>query len=399
MSLTHDFETIVETVLPVDPSFRRIDQAAIDSCVSEVRRRAEEGCKEAFLLAAMRLLALPNNGHTRLIPNDAISVLPLRFVSVGSAVHLIGAAPNTTAPKGELIAVNGAPVRHIEAAAEKFLAGTWQRKRVIGALLFAWPYALAQLGFPSKQGSTEYRIQDGKQVTDFALENGQMVPASTLYPRNEHGRADPDWEPQRFVELAEWPGVGLSMGLPSFFDPTETALPQAVAEASQRVRASADTALLIDLGGNTGGDFLKTLPLIDAITEDASRQVGVLVDKFTFSAAIVFVAILKHRLGPRLKLIGEEMGDGLVFHAEGGLLNLPTSGAVVRYATAFHDWESGHGDDTTPPEIAKQMVAAGALKLDWEWTALPMSKDERFDFHQRVLKSLNGQRSPNHLYD
>lgn len=61
------------------------------------------------------------------------------------------------------------------------------------------------------------------------------------------------------------------------------------------------------------------MPLIDAISEGAQdRRVGVLVDKFTFSAAIVFVAILKHRLGARLKLIGEEMGDGLTFFAEGG---------------------------------------------------------------------------------
>ena len=31
------------------------------------------------------------------------------------------------------------------------------------------------------------------------------------------------------------------------------------------------------------------------------------------AAAIVFVAISKHRLGARLELIGEEMGDGLTF--------------------------------------------------------------------------------------
>ena len=72
-------------------------------------------------MAAMRLLALPDNGHTRLIPNDAISVLPLRFVSVGAAVQLTDTAPETTAPRGELIAVNGTPLSQIEDAAGKFL--------------------------------------------------------------------------------------------------------------------------------------------------------------------------------------------------------------------------------------------------------------------------------------
>ena len=130
------------------------------------------------------------------------------------------------------------------------------------------------------------------------------------------------------------------------------------------------------------------MPLIDAISENAGRQVVVFVDKFTFSAAIVFVAILKHRLGRRLKLVGEEMGDGLTFFAEGGLLDLPTSGAVVRYSSAFHDWENGTSDETTPAEIAQQMVPAGKLHLDLEWIEGPAAEVSQEAFHQRVLKVL-----------
>ncbi len=390
MSLTQDFEQILETVLPTDPSFRGIEQTVIDSCICDTRRYALEGSKEAFLLSAMRLLALPDNGHTRLIPNDAISVLPLRFVSIGTAVHLTGAAPETTAPRGELIAVNGTPLSQIEAASKGFLAGTRQRKRVIGSILLAWPYALARLGFSSKDDTTEYRVQDENgQITDFKVENGYTVPASALYPRNEHGKADPAWTPERFVEIKDWRGLGLSILLPSFFDPGESALPKAISGAAEQVSACSKKTLLIDIRGNTGGDFLQTIPLIDAICENAGRQVVVLVDKFTFSAAIVFVAILKHRLGRRLKLIGEEMGDALMFFAEGGLLDLPTSGAVVRYSSAFHDWENGTSDETTPAEIARQIVPAGALDLDWEWTAKPTAEDAHGAFYQRVLKSLS----------
>jgi len=112
------------------------------------------------------------------------------------------------------------------------------------------------------------------------------------------------------------------------------------------------------------------MPLIDAISDGAEdRRVGVLVDKFTFSAAIVFVAILKHRLGTRLDLIGEEMGDGLTFFAEGGTLELSTGGAVVRYASAFHDWAAGRIDETTPSEIAEKIVPAGTLHLSRRWAS------------------------------
>ncbi len=390
MSLTQDFEQILKTALPTDPSFRRIEQTVMDRFVGDTRRYALEGSKEAFLFSAMRLLALPDNGHTRLIPNDAISVLPLRFVSVGKAVHLVGTAPETTAPKGELIAVNGTPLSQIEAASKGCLAGTRQRKRAIGSILLAWPYAMNRLGFSSKNDTTEYRVQDEKgQITDFKVENRNTVPASTLYPRNEHGKADPAWTPKRFVEIEDWRGFGLSILLPSFFDPGENALPKAISGAAEQVRARSEETLLIDIRGNTGGDFLQTMPLIDAITENTGRQVVVLVDKFTFSAAIVFVAILKHRLGRRLKLIGEEMGDALMFFAEGGLLDLPASGAVVRYSSAFHDWENGTSDETTPAEIAQLVVPAGALDLEWEWTAKPTAEDAHGAFYQRVLKRLS----------
>ncbi|MEO1796960.1 MAG: peptidase S41 [Pseudomonadota bacterium] len=383
MSLADDLVQIRDRILPIDPSFRRVDDALIERCVADCHQSALEGATDAFLLSAMRLLALPGNGHTRLIPNDAISVLPLRFVSVGRAIHAVGAS------RGEVIAVGGVPVAEIEARAVAYLAGTRQRQRVIGSILLVWPSALAQLGVPSVGGATEYLVcgKDGKIAT-LRLAHDDMVPASALYPRNEHGRVDPAWKPETFAEITEWEGLGLSIRLPSFFDESGEALPQAISEAVDRVRASASKTLLIDVRGNTGGDFLRTMPLIDAVTAAAPRRVVMLVDKFTFSAAIVFVAILKHRLGPRLTLIGEEMGDGLTFFAEGGTVELPRSGAVVRYSTAFHNWTTGTSDDTTPPQIAKQLVAAGDVTLDQERTFDPTGAETDGVLLQRILKGL-----------
>jgi len=389
MSLQHDLEQILEIALPTDPSFRRIDQARLNRCVNDALQHASEGCKDAFLLSVMRLMALPGNGHTRLIPNTAISVLPLRFVSVGTSVQLVLAPSEATVAKGELISVNGTPLRQLEAAAGGFLAGTRQRQRVIWPILLVWPYALAQFGPASKGETTVYCLRDDTGTkTDLVLQNRETVPASTLYPANEHGKADPAWAPERFAKVSDWMALGLSIRLPSFFDPSERALSKAISCAAEQVRARPKATILIDVRGNTGGDFLRTMPLIDAISEPANRQVIALVDKFTFSAAIVFVAILKHRLGGTLKVYGEEMGDGLTFFAEGGLLNLPTSGAAVRYSSAFHDWQGGTTDETTPPKIAQQMVAAGALDLDRQLVLEPNSADAESEVHRRILCSL-----------
>ncbi len=392
MSMIHDLDHIERTVLTTDPSFRAIEREEMDCHIKEARQYALANAKDAFFLSLMRLLALPGNGHTRLIPNNAISVLPLRFVTIGPTVRLLGAPSGFAGAIGsELISINGIPVSEIEVAAERFLAGTRQRKRVIGPILFAWPSALVRLGVFSGSGTIEYRIRNETgRISELVLDTENWVPGSALYPRNEHGKADAFWSPKTFLEIGDFGQRGMLMVLPSFFDPGETELSNAVSEASRCARSRPGLPLLIDVRGNTGGNFLRTMPLIDAVVEGAEdRRVGVLVDKFTFSAAIVFVAILKHRLAARLKLIGEEMGDGLTFFAEGGKIDLSTGGAVVRYSSAFHDWAGGRIDETTPSEIAEKIVPVGTLELDRTWIETSDDVKSRERFCREVLDSLN----------
>lgn len=391
MSMIQDLDQIVRTVLSTDLSFRGIGRANINRHIDEARQHALANAKDDFLLSLMCLLALPGNAHTRLIPNTAISVFPLRFATIGNAVRLLDAAPAFAGEVGgELISINGVPIREIEGAATRFLAGTRQRRGVIGPILFAWPRALLRLGVHYDGDTIEYRIRNETgQISELVLDTANRVLGSAFYPRNEHGKANASWSPKSFLEIKNFGETGLLLVLPSFFDPGEASLSSAVSDAADLVRSHPDIALLIDVRGNTGGNFLLTMPLIDAISEGAKdRRVGLLVDKFTFSAAIVFVAILKHRLGARLKLIGEEMGDGLKFFAEGGAIDLPSSGAVVRYSSAFHDWAGGSIDETTPREIAEAVVPAGTLELDRLWIA-HSDDDEMLDrFCREVLDNL-----------
>ncbi|TMV61960.1 peptidase S41, partial [Thioclava sp. BHET1] len=313
MSMIEDLKRIVTMVLPTDPSFRLIGREALDRHIDEAGQSALAHSKDDFLLSLMRLLACPGNGHTRLIPNDAISVLPLRFVTIGTAIRLLDAASDFSEVIGDvLLSVNGVPADDIERSAQTYLAGTAQRKRVIGPILVAWPAALRRLGVSSGGDPIEYRLRNkAGRIRELSVDAANLVRASRFYPRNEHGKAEASWSPKSYLEIKDFGLPGMLMVLPSFFDPGETALSDAIAEAADLVRSCPATPLLIDVRGNTGGDFLRTMPLVDAISEGAEdRRIALLVDKFTFSAAIVFVAILKHRLRERLLLIGEEMGDG-----------------------------------------------------------------------------------------
>ena len=391
MPLHDDLKLIENTVRRLDPSFRAIAPDVLDQHLEVLGRVTEEDDEDAFLLCAMRLLALPNNGHTRLIPNEAISVLPLRFVSIGNAVRLQDAAPAFgEAIGGELLGINGVPIGDFERASLGLLAGTPQRKRVIGPILLVWPSALRQLGVPFQGNGITYRIRrETGQIITLRLNQDDLVPGATFYPRSEHGRPNALWSPDTYAQFEEFDGAGLLISLPSFFDEEGHALAAAISDAANRVRSRPSTPLIIDVRGNTGGNFLLTLPLMDAISAGAGRRsVAVLVDKFTFSAAIVFVAILTHRLGGRLMIIGEEMGDGLTFYAEGASLALPSSGAIMRYSSAFHDWAAATHDETTPAEIAAHLVAAGQLELDRIWTANVDDVDKRDELCREIFAGL-----------
>ncbi|WP_300033418.1 peptidase S41 [uncultured Roseobacter sp.] len=391
MSLSQDLECILNVVDRADPGFAGVGRARIDSAVGDLRKEVAQNDTDAFLLAAMRLLALAGNGHTRLIPNKAISVLPFRFVCVGAGVFLTSTDPVQAGEQASrLVAVNGTPVSEIERAAAGYLAGTPQRKRVIGPILLAWPAALARLGVAGQAHQTTYRFENAEgQLSEVTAPHAKTVPASTLYPVAEHGRADPVPALGGFAQISEISAECLAIALPGFLETKTNALAEAISAAAAGVRAQPDRFLVIDVRGNTGGDFLKTMPLIDAIAERTRERVcAVLVDKFTFSAAIVFVALLKYRLGDRMVLVGEEMGDGLRFFAEGGTVDLPASGAAVRYASAFHDWENGSTDETTPPEIARCVVPVRRLDIDRHWVATPFDATPRDLAWRRLADAL-----------
>ncbi|WP_347311521.1 peptidase S41 [Defluviimonas sp. SAOS-178_SWC] len=368
MSFHMDAELIEDIVLRRDQAFRDIGPDMVRDRLGALRDAARKGNLDLFLLAAMRLLALPRNGHTRLIPNAAIAVHPLRFVAIGAGIYL------TTAPAGlsgfldmRLVAVNGRPVDAFLAGAEPMLAGNAQRRRVIGALLLVWPAALGELTGCGPDAGARYDFRDSEGgIVELRVARDRTVPAMDLYPVSEKGGLEPAIRrPHGFATADEIGHRAIRVSLRDFYDPEGGALEAGLARVAQAVIAAPDRNLVFDLRGNPGGDFLKTVPFLRTVREAwRGERCAVLVDKFTFSAAIVCAALLKDMFGAALSIVGEGMGDDLRFFAEGGTVDLAESRAAMRYSTAFHDWETGVAVSSTPEEIARHLVAAGDLRPD-----------------------------------
>ena len=348
MGFERDAAIIERIVRTVDPAFLPVPEQVMQAAIADMAARAEGDDRDSFLLSAMRLVALADNAHSRVIPNAGFSVLPHRFV-VRDA-RLCAVYEGTCVP---VVSVNGVSVQDLLHAWDKFVPGPEARQLVLAGLMLAWPAALALGGL---SGPTfEYQLEDGRVLRSHIE---RCVPAHTQYSENETGASvvGADAFPAPLVSRR---GAVWHVRLDDLKRLSADDVAGGVATL-----AKTPSGAVVDLRGNPGGSFLKALPLVQLLRDQGhGHRCAVLVNGYTFSAAIVVAVLIAHHLGDRAALFGAEMGDRLSFWAEGDLLDLPDSGAKLRYSTAWHDWRTGVPDPTTPAEIAAHLVAGGDLAV------------------------------------
>ncbi|WP_299041017.1 hypothetical protein [uncultured Tateyamaria sp.] len=348
MGFQRDAAIIERVVQSVDPAFVAVPDAVHAAAVADMQARARTGDRDGFLLSAMRLVALAQNAHSRVIPNAAILVLPQRFVVRDG--QLCACVGDTCVP---VVSVNSVRVADLQAAWQRYLPGPNARRAVLAALMLAWPAALSVGGVTGP----DYAYQ----LADSSIRRcrvAECVPAQAHFTENETGalHAGDDAFPAPLVARH---GASWHVRIADL----KALTPADVETVTEAVRND-PAGVVLDLRGNPGGSFLTALPLVELLAQPTwDHRCAVLVNGYTFSAAIVVAVLVAAHLGPRAALIGAPMGDSLSFWAEGGLLDLPDSGAKLRYSTARHDWHSGRPDPTTPPEIAAHLVAAGDLHI------------------------------------
>ncbi|CUH20997.1 hypothetical protein JSE7799_00538 [Jannaschia seosinensis] len=351
----------IRKIAAKDTSFHKVAAADLDAAEA---RLAQAATVTGFRLEAMRTLALGRNGHSRAIVNAAAQVAPIRLVWLADGPCLVEGSQ----AGARLLAVNGISVAEILAKLRPYLAGTDQRARALVGFMLAWPPAVALATEVPSAPAYRFATVGGDQIELTATDT---VPAESLYPVGERGVAGRlvalqgiayGDEAVRGIFLRQLARQVSYVRIGDFraTPPTATAAQlSAIATEIQGARR-----LVVDLRGNPGGNFFGAAAFARDLPEVApGAALAVLVDKFTFSAALVAAALLKFHAGGRL--VGEEMGDTAAFHAEGGTALLPQSGLLIRYSDGWHDWAEGKADPVlTPPEIAREMVPAGSLTPD-----------------------------------
>ena len=345
-------------IAAADPSFRPVSSEILQD--AEARLCAATSA-DAFRLEAMRLMALGGNGHSRAIANRVARVIPIRFLWLADG-PCVADGPQAGA---RLVAINGVGIDTVFRRLRPLLAGTEQRARVLAGFMVAWPPAIAMA--TGWEGPPRFWLRTASGKT-LDLEGSETIAAETLYPVRETGPAGQMIAAGGLADVAQArSGVfhrllknrGLYVRIGDLAPNASQDISHRLDEVLAGLRGAPH--VIVDLRGNPGGSFFGALRFARELPRAAPHAaVAILVDRFTFSAALVTAALLKaHARG---RIVGEEMGDAASFFAEGGTETLPLSGLDIRHSDGWHDWAEGRADPLlTPPVIAAEMIAAGSL--------------------------------------
>lgn len=322
----------------------------------------------AFDLAVSRMVALADNGHSRVHPGPlsrSLARLPCRFYRFSDGFHVLRARPACAELLGaKLVAVDGHPAEEVAQRMYEYFGGPRNHYDQFAAVFFLESPPLlhaAGLAQSSERLRLRARLRDGSERELTIAADPPDADAPRVY-------SDSYLSPQRIEhEAADWAALlpadaPLPLFLRDYATPFQSVpldggaihyvqlrsnsdepghpIGEFLRRVEREIVAARPRAIVLDLRLDQGGNLLETTGFMRRLPTltDSIEHVYVLTGAWTFSAGIVNLALLKEHAGGKLRVIGEPVGDRVRFWAEGGTLQLPHSKLAIGYATGLHDY-------------------------------------------------------------
>lgn len=322
----------------------------------------------AFDLAVSRMVALADNGHSRVHPGPlsrSLARLPCRFYRFSDGFHVLRARPACAELLGaKLVAVDGHPAEEVAQRMYEYFGGPRNHYDQFAAVFFLESPPLlhaAGLAQSSERLRLRARLRDGSERELTIAADPPDADAPRVY-------SDSYLSPQRIEhEAADWAALlpadaPLPLFLRDYATPFQSVpldggaihyvqlrsnsdepghpIGEFLRRVEREIVAERPRAIVLDLRLDQGGNLLETTGFMRRLPTltDSIEHVYVLTGAWTFSAGIVNLALLKEHAGGKLRVIGEPVGDRVRFWAEGGTLQLPHSKLAIGYATGLHDY-------------------------------------------------------------
>jgi hypothetical protein len=406
-----DLQMLSDSLLAKDRSFSPAAREQFRRDLARLEDSLPRPDDDAILVGISRLVALAGNAHTRFrldqTPRGAFSTqFPIRMWFFQDGAYVIRTAPQYRRTLGcRVVAINGHALSELKHEVSRLFAGNASWTDYLAPIYLESPDVLHGLGILSAKDAATFTFVDGRgnrfdllvrafpvaQNWETWQELSPLFAADSTLPATalEPGRAPlylthPDraywfqFLPERQLLYFQFNMADNAPAGPTFQEFADSMM---VFAASRAVRT-----LVVDLRLNSGGNLEVARDFIKELGQKTTAQLFVITGRCTFSACLYHAAQLKqftHAI-----FVGEPVGDGLDYWAEGGMIQLPYSGAVIEYADGFHRY-SLHEYAQNRPYYATLNVPA--LEPD---IPVPMTSKDYFAGRDASLAAIERHTAP-----
>lgn len=366
-----------------DRSYSAEHRAQAEILIDTLERRVDEIGPVEMALAAARIAALADNGHTIVvngIGGPTLDRLPYRLALMQGRLYILDPGDDAVLMGAEVLAVDGVPVDQIRQAFYAYRGGieAWRDAGV--AAFVETPEAMAADGVVTRDDPLDLTVRTHagelirRRVSVRQAEAGLFFETGPLQstgrsPTAPNGAPQPlylrDPDIPFFTSYAP-DAEALYVALRATRDQARMSITEFLATTRSEIETNRPRNIILDLRFNFGGDlntarsFAKALPSL----LPADGRVFVITSGTTFSAAISTLGYLKEAGGDRVVIVGEPVGDRLEFWAEGDTVDLPYSGAMLLYATERHNYHTGCPEDDCHGSIRRNPIRVPSLQPD-----------------------------------
>lgn len=362
-----DFDYLVH-YFELNRTYSAVAQTEAMRLLTEYRARAGALTAPEFDLAVSRIVALADNGHSRVDPGPlsrSRARLPCRLYRFDDGYHIIRARPSCQPLLGaRLVAVDGRPVDEIVDGMFLYFGGPRNHYDQFASVFFLEsPELLNAAGFAIAPDRLTLRVAmaDGTE-RDVAIAADPPDPEAPHAYSDEYlspeplDKEGPDWLPllardaklpvslrayREPFQCEYWPERGVFYAqFRSNQDEPGYPIKDFVARVEDGIRRSKPRIVVVDLRFNQGGNFTTTSGVMSTLTDlsPSIEHVYVISSPWTFSAGIVSLALLKEHAQDKVTVVGTLAGDRTRLWAEGGGMVLPNSKLSIHFATGLHDY-------------------------------------------------------------
>jgi hypothetical protein len=362
-----DLAAFRERFMARDQSYSNAGRAEAERRLDRLGAELSTISQPAFELELARIVALADNGHSHYVLGSIqryYNRIPLRIGVFGTDFAVLRARTNMRDLLGTtLVSIDGHDIEELRAAGRALWGGVPAFRDEFAFNLFESPDLLNACGLAVRADAATYRFRTpaGTVIERHIVGEGPYAtrpfaqPDRTLFPE-PLPLEDSGWSTALPVARAPWslqnfserfrsrpaPEVnGLVIELQQNMSTPDAKIAPALAEFERAIAEAKPTNLVVDMRVNGGGDLNTTRDFMVSLPTRVPGRIFVLTSPLTFSAAISSVGYLKQAAPDRVTIVGEPVGDRLVFFAEGRGVDLPNSLGMVGMGTQRHDYQGG----------------------------------------------------------